>query len=66
MKLVGTLDYGSGRVIKARETPSAVIDSTATIATRTTVLTPTAASDAVSLAAKTTWMRALTALTESA
>jgi hypothetical protein len=58
MKLVGTLDYGSGRVIKTAETPSAVIDSTATIATRVTVLTPTAASDAISLAAKTVWHRA--------
>jgi hypothetical protein len=66
MKMIGTLDYGAGRVIKAAETPSAAIDSNATIATRTTVLTPTAASDAVSLAAKTTWLRAPTTLTESA
>jgi len=58
MKLVGTLDYGSGRVIKTAETPNATINSNAPIATRVTVLTPTAASDAVSLAAKTVWDRA--------
>jgi hypothetical protein len=40
--------------------------ATAVIATRTTVLTPTAASDAVSLAAKTTWLRAPTLLNDSA
>lgn len=58
MKLVGILEYGSGRVIRTAETPNATIDSTATIATRVTVLTPSAANDAVSLAAKTTWLRA--------
>jgi hypothetical protein len=62
MKLVGVLDYGTGRVIRTAETPNGTIDSTATIATRTTVLTPSAASDAVSLAAKTIWHRAVTTI----
>jgi hypothetical protein len=62
MKLVGVLDYGSGKVIKTAETPNATIDSIATISTRTTVLTPSAASDVVSLAARTTWFRAPSSL----
>jgi hypothetical protein len=62
MKLVGVLDYGTGKVIRTAETPNGTIDSSSTIATRTTVLTPSAASDAVSLAAKTVWHRAVTAI----
>jgi hypothetical protein len=62
MKLVGILDYGSGKVIRTAETPNSAINSASTIATTTTILTPSAASDAVSLAAKTIWHRAVTSI----
>lgn len=57
MKILGVLDYGTGKVIKTIETPNTTIDSTATIATRVTV-TATANDDVVSLAGKTVWTQA--------
>jgi hypothetical protein len=57
MKILGILDYGTGKVIKTIETPNTTIDSTATIETRVTA-TATASNDIVSLAGKTVWTRA--------
>ena len=59
MKILGILDYDTGKIIKTVETPNTAIDSTTTIVTRITA-TGVANNDIVSLAGKTVWTRSAT------